>query len=118
MDQPNQESMDANQLYHFIKDKTNDDIAESLRRNKITGKMLASLIKDQIKEMLPTIGDRIQLIELLRDSSIKLTYKRYTTRRSNYMHNKSVSHQKGTPEKSYWWITSSYSYHQALECSK
>lgn len=39
-----QESMDANQLYDFIKEKTNDDIARSLRKNKITGKMLASLI--------------------------------------------------------------------------
>ena len=29
--------------------------------------MLASLTKDQIKEMLPTIGDRIQLIELLKE---------------------------------------------------
>ena len=55
--QQDQESMDADQLYHFLKEKTNDDIAECLKKNKITGKMLASLTEDQIKEMLPAIGD-------------------------------------------------------------
>ena len=65
--QQDQESMDADQLYDFLKEKTNDDIAECLKKNKITGKMLASLTEDQIKEMLPAIGDRIQLTELLKE---------------------------------------------------
>ena len=64
--QQDQESMDADQLYNFLKEKTNDDIAECLKKNEITGKMLTSLTEDQIKEMLPAIGDRIQLIELLK----------------------------------------------------
>ena len=74
------QSMDADQLYDFLKEKTNDDIAECLKKNKITGKMLASLTEDQIKEMLPAIGDRIQLIELLKQSPASSLHANATTR--------------------------------------
>ena len=41
--QQDQESMDADQLYNFLKEKTNDDIAECLKKNEITGKNNADL---------------------------------------------------------------------------
>ena len=61
------EKLNVEELYQKVRGEVGEETADAIKRESISGDILASLTDDELKELLPKLGPRKQL-QIFKDS--------------------------------------------------